>query len=235
MSLFDTQDLTEITHPDYPGERLIACRNPVLAERRSAKRESLLAATEALLAKVAARAQAGTLAGADAIGVAVGKVVDKYKMAKHLRYRITDTTLGYQRNPDSIAAEAALDGVYVIRTPLPAHRLDPPGVVTAYKNLARVERDFRNIKVDDLDLRPIHHYLDDRVRAHVLICMLAQYLTWAPAPRPRPAHLHRRGTTRPATTPSPPPPDQHTPTPRPPARPTSTGTPYAASAASSIT
>jgi hypothetical protein len=178
MSLFDTQDLAEITHPDYPGERLIACRNPALAQLRAAKRESLLTATEALLTKIVDRVAAGRLAGADTIGVAVGKVIDKYKMAKHLRYQITDTTLTVTRNEPAITAEAALDGVYVIRTSVPATRLDTAATVTAYKALSHVERDFRNIKADDLDLRPIHHYLPDRVRAHVLICMLAQYLTW---------------------------------------------------------
>jgi len=178
MSLFDDHDLAEITHPDYPGERLIACRNPALATLRAAKRESMLAATETLLATIATRVSGGKLAGADAIGVALGKVIDKYKMAKHLTYQITDTTLTYQRNQTTIATEAALDGIYVIRTSVPAHTLDTPATVTAYKNLAHVERDFRNIKVDDLDLRPIHHYLPNRVRAHVLIRMLAQYLTW---------------------------------------------------------
>jgi hypothetical protein len=178
MSLFDTQDLAEITHPDYPGERLIACRNPAQADLRAAKRDSMLAATETLLATITARVQAGRLAGADAIGVALGKVIDKHKMAKHLSYQITDTTLTYQRNQASITTEAALDGIYVIRTSVPADHLDTPSAVTAYKGLSHLERDFRNIKTDDLDLRPIHHYLTDRVHAHVLICMLAQYLTW---------------------------------------------------------
>ena len=122
MSLFDTHDLAEITHPDYPGERLIACRNPALADLRAAKRESMLAATETLLATLSARVQAGRLASADAIGVALGKVINKYKMAKHLTYQITDTTLIYQRNQASIATEAALDGIYVIRTRVPAER-----------------------------------------------------------------------------------------------------------------
>jgi hypothetical protein len=178
MSLFDTHDLAEITHPDYPGERLIACRNPAQAQLRATKRESMLAATEALLTTLTARVQAGRLAGADAIGVALGKVINRYKMAKHLTYQITDTTLTYQRNQHSITAEAALDGIYVIRTSVPADRLDTTDAVRAYKALSHLERDFRNIKVDDLDLRPVHHYLPDRVRAHVLICMLAQYLTW---------------------------------------------------------
>jgi DDE family transposase len=178
MSLFDTQDLAEIAHPDYPGERLIACRNPALAQLRAAKRESMLTATEALLNKITIRAREGKLAGADGIGVAVGKVIDKYKMAKHLTCQITDTSLTVARDQSGIAAEAALDGIYVIRTSVPATVLDAPATVGAYKDLAHVERDFRNIKADDLDLRPIHHYLPDRVRAHVLICMLAQYLTW---------------------------------------------------------
>jgi hypothetical protein len=178
MSLFDTQDLAEISHPDYPGERLIACRNPALAELRAAKRDSMLAATEALLAKITTRVAEGKLAGADAIGVAVGKIINKYKMAKHLTFQITDTTLSYRRNHASIAAEAALDGIYVIRTNVAATALDAPATVAAYKDLAHLERDFRNIKTDDLDLRPIHHWLPDRVRGHVLLCMLAQYLTW---------------------------------------------------------
>jgi hypothetical protein len=178
LSLFDQQDLAEISHPDYPGERLIACRNPDLARLRAAKRESMLTATEDLLATITIRIQAGRLVGADAIGVAVGKVIDRYKMAKHLTYQITDTTLTVGRNQAAITAEAAMDGIYVIRTSVPTEKLDAPGAVSAYKNLARVERDFRSMKADDLDLRPIHHYLPDRVRGHVLICMLACYLTW---------------------------------------------------------
>jgi Transposase DDE domain len=178
LSLFDQQDLAEITHPDYPGERLIACRNPLLAAERARKRTELLAATEALLAPIAAVVAAGRLVGADQIGLRVGKVVNKYKMAKHFDLAITDTTLAITRRQTQIDAEAALDGVYVLRTSIGADRLDPPGIVLAYKSLANVERDFRTIKVDDLDLRPIHHRLEDRVRAHVLICMLAAYLVW---------------------------------------------------------
>ena len=178
LTLFDTQDLAEITHPDYPGERLIACRNPALAAERARKRDELLTATETLLGKVTTRVAKGTLAGADTIGVAVGKVVNTYKMAKHLDITITDTSLTVTRRQEQIAAEAALDGIYVLRTCVPATRLDTAGVVTAYKNLAHVERDFRILKSDDLDLRPIHHHLEDRVRGHVLICMLAAYLTW---------------------------------------------------------
>jgi len=178
MSLFDQHDLAEIAHPDYPGERLIACRNPLLAVERARKRDDLLAATEKLLDPIIDRVNAGRLCGADAIGVAVGKVINKYKVGKHFHYTITDTGLTIKRRHDQIAAEAALDGIYVLRTSVPADQLDAAGVVTGYKNLAHVERDFRIIKVDDLDLRPIHHRLDDRVTAHVLICLLACYLVW---------------------------------------------------------
>jgi hypothetical protein len=178
MSLFDQQDLAEITSPDYPGERLVACRNPVLAADRARKREDLLAATEKLLAPIAARVQAGRLAGAAQIGVAVGKVINKYNTGKHLEVTITDTSLTITRRQAQIAEEATLDGFYVLRTPTPAAELDAPGVVTAYKNLKYVERDFRSIKADDLDLRPLFHRLEDRVRCHVLICMLACYLAW---------------------------------------------------------
>ncbi len=176
MSLFDTQDLAEITHPDYPGERLIACRNPALATERARKRTDMLAATEKLLAGIADRVTRGTLTGAGRIGEAVGKIVGKHKMGKHFHRTITDNSFAYTRNTDSIAAETRLDGLYVIRTSMPT--LDPAGIVTSYKNLANVERDFRIIKADDLDLRPIHHRLDDRVTAHVLICLLACYVVW---------------------------------------------------------
>jgi len=178
MSLFDQQDLAQIAHPDYPGERLIACRNPLLAAERTRKRGELLAATEKLLGPIIARVAAGRLSGADQIGVAVGRVIDKYKVGKHFHRTITDTALTVERRHDQIAAEAALDGIYVLRTSVPADTLDAAEVVAGYKNLANVERDFRIIKVDDLDLRPIHHRLDDRVKAHVLICMLACYLVW---------------------------------------------------------
>ena len=178
LSLFDQQDLAEITSPDFPGERLIACRNPVLAADRARTREELLAATEKLLAPVIARVQAGRLQGAGTIGVEVGKVITKYKTGKHFAVTITDTSLAITRKQAQIEEEAALDGIYVIRTPVPAGELDAPGVVSAYKNLKYVERDFRHIKADDLGLRPIFHRLEERVRAHVLICMLACYLTW---------------------------------------------------------
>jgi hypothetical protein len=178
LSLFDQQDLAEITSEDFPGERLIACRNPVLAAERARTREDLLAATEKLLDSLTARVRAGRLAGAAAIGVEVGKVINKYKTGKHFDVAITDTSLTVTRRQPQIDEEAALDGIYVIRTPVPDDQLDAPGVVTAYKNLKHVERDFRSIKSDDLDLRPVFHRLEERVRAHVLICMLAAYLTW---------------------------------------------------------
>src|SRR6266498_3470514 len=178
LSLFDQQDLAEITSPDFPGERLIACRNPVLAADRARTREELLAATEKLLTPVLARVRAGKLTGAGPIGVEVGKVISKYKTSKHFEVTITDDSLAVTRKQDQIDAEAALDGFYVLRTPVPADELDAPAVVTAYKNLKYVERDFRSIKSDDLDLRPVFHRLEERVKAHVLICMLACYLTW---------------------------------------------------------
>ena len=200
MSLFDTQDLAEISHPDYPGERLIACRNPLLAAERTRKRDQLLAATENLLAPIIARVAADRLTGADKIGVAVGKVINKHKMGKHFDYTITDTSLAVERRHDQIAAEAALDGIYVLRTTVPADQLDTAGIITSYKKLAHIERDFRIIKVDDLDLRPIHHRLEERVKAHVLICMLACYLVW-----------HLRKTWAPRTFTDEHPPDRHHP------------------------
>jgi len=178
LSLFDEQDLAEITSDDFPGERLIACRNPVLAADRARTREELLAATEKLLAPLIARVAAGRLSGAGPIGLEAGKAISKYKTAKHFTVTITDTTLDVARRQERIDAEAALDGFYVLRTPVPAAELDASGVVTAYKNLKYVERDFRHLKADDLDLRPVYHHLEGRVRAHVLICMLACYLTW---------------------------------------------------------
>ena len=144
MSLFDQQDLAEITSPEFPGERLIACRNPALAEERARKREALLAATEKLLAPVIARVTAGRLTGEAEIGRKAGEVIGRYKMAKHLHVAITGTSLAIERKHDQIAEEARLDGIYVIRTPLPAAELDAAGTVTAYKNLKYVERDFRH-------------------------------------------------------------------------------------------
>jgi Transposase DDE domain len=177
LSLFDTQNLAEISHPDYPGERLIACHNPALETERAAHRERLLAATEAELAKIQAMVDTGRLADPATIGVRVGKVINKRKVAKHFITHISQGTFTWQRDQDNIAAEAAFDGIYVLRTPVPAEHLDAPAAVAAYKDLSNVERDFR-ISKDDLDLRPIWHRLGDRVKAHVLICMLACYLAW---------------------------------------------------------
>jgi Transposase DDE domain len=178
MSLFDQQDLAEIHHPDYPGERLIACRNPALADERARKRQNLLQATEEHLTRLRDRVATGRLAGADKIGEAYGRVAGKYKVGKHFRREITDTTFTFERDQAAIDAEAALDGIYVLRTSVPADSLDAATVVDSYKKLANIERDFRIIKTDDLDLRPIYHRLDQRVRAHVLICLLACYLIW---------------------------------------------------------
>ncbi len=198
LSLFDQQDLAEITSGDFPGERLIACRNPALAAERARKRADLLAATEKLLAPIIARVQAGRLTGAAEIGIEVGKVISRYKTSKHFDLTITDTTLAVIRKQDQIGAEAALDGFYVLRTPVPAGQLDAAAVVSAYKNLKYVERDFRHIKSDDLDLRPVFHRLEERVKAHVLICMLACYLTW---------HLRQAWTPLTCTDQNPPIPD----------------------------
>ena len=178
LSLFDEQGLAEISSPDFPGERLIACRNPALAGERARKREDLLAATEKALAPLIARVRSGKLTGAAEIGTKAGEVIGKYKVAKHFNLTITDDSLTVGRKHDQIRAEARLDGIYVIRTPVPAGDLDAAGTVAAYKNLSRVERDFRHIKSDDLDLRPVFHRLEHRVKGHVLICMLAAYLTW---------------------------------------------------------
>jgi Transposase DDE domain len=178
MSLFDTQDLAEITHPDYPGERLICCHNPVLETDRARTREELLADTEAELEKIRTAVTAGRLKDPDKIGIRVGKVINKRKVAKHFIADVGPGRFTYHRDEEKIAAEAALDGIYVIRTSVPSGILDAAAAVTAYKDLKHVERDFRITKADDLDLRPIHHYLAGRVRGHVLICMLACYLTW---------------------------------------------------------
>jgi hypothetical protein len=177
MSLFDTQDLAEISSPDYPGERLIACHNPALEAERAAHRERLLSATEAELAKIQTMVEAGRLKDAATIGVRVGKVINKRKVAKHFTTHIGEASFTWARGQAGIAAEAAFDGICVIRTPVPAAELDAPAAVAAYKDLAHVEQDFRTSK-DDPDLRPIWHRLEDRVRAHVLICMLACHLAW---------------------------------------------------------
>lgn len=178
MSLFDQANLAEIAHPDYPGERLIACRNPALATERTRKRLALLESTEVQLAKIAAAVTAGRLAGAAAIGTRYGRVIGRYKMGKHFTTHIADGVFSYARNTASIDAEAALDGIYVVRTSVPAAQMDPATVVATYKSLANVERDFLSLKAIDLDLRPIRHWTETRVRAHVFLCMLAAYLTW---------------------------------------------------------
>lgn len=178
LGLFDERNLVELTAPDYPGERLVACRNPELAKLRAHKREDLLAATARNLERIKARVDAGKLAGADAIGLRVGKVIDQYKVAKHFAVEISDHRFRFARNAGSIAAEAALDGVYIIRTSVPAVQMDAPSCVRNYKALANVERAFRSLKTIDLKVRPIHHRLADRVRAHIFLCMLAYYVEW---------------------------------------------------------
>ena len=178
LGLFDQRDLAEITSPDYPGERLVACRNDALAKLRAHKRESLLQATEALLALVKASVDAGRLTGQDKIGVQVGKIINRHKVAKHFELSIGEAALGWSRRQGAIDAEAALDGLYIIRTSLPAQRMDAPSCVRSYKALSNVERAFRSLKTVDLKVRPIHHRLADRVRAHILLCMLAFYVEW---------------------------------------------------------
>ena len=178
LGLFDERNLFELTHADYPGERLVACRNPELAKLRAHKREDLLQATEKSLEKVRAMAQSNRLQGQDKIGLRVGKVVNQYKVAKHFTLEIQDDSFSFQRNPESIAAEAALDGIYVIRTSVPAAQMDSDSCVRHYKSLANVERAFRTLKSVDLRIRPIHHRLAERVRAHIFLCMLAYYVEW---------------------------------------------------------
>ena len=178
LGLFDETDLAEILHPDYQGERLVACKNPLLAAERRRKRESLLAATEAELAKIAAAVarERRPLRGADKIALRVGKVINRHKMAKHFELVITDDTFGFSAKEEEIAAEAALDGIYVLRTSLPAAELSPPEVVSSYKALSHVERAFRAFNTD-LDIRPIRHRTEERVRAHVFARMLSYYVT----------------------------------------------------------
>ena len=178
LDLFDERDLFEALCPDYPGERLIACRNLELAKLRAHKRQDLLDATETNLAKIKARVEAGRLSGRGNIALAVGRIVNQYKMAKHIELDIKDDTFVFSRKLDAIAAEAALDGVYIIRTSLPPERLSAPDCVRAYKALSQVERAFRTLKSVDLRIRPIHHRLADRVRAHIFLCMLAYYVEW---------------------------------------------------------
>jgi hypothetical protein len=178
LSLFDERDLAEITSPDFPGERLIVCRNPALAAERARKREALLAATEAALARVAASVARGRLKREGAIGLRAGRVVDAKKMAKHFELHIAEGHFSYHRRADAIAAEAALDGLYVIRTSVPVAELPAAAAVLAYKSLAHAERAFRNLKTVELEIRPIYHYREDRVRAHLFLCLLAAYVAW---------------------------------------------------------
>ena len=178
LGLFDERNLLELSSPEYPGERLVACRNPALAELRTHKRAELLAATERNLGKIKARVDAGKLVGADKIGVAVGKVVNQYKVAKHFELTIQDKVFGFARKHEAIAAEAALDGLYLIRTSVSAAQMEAADCVRHYKALANVERAFRSLKTIDLKVRPIHHRTADRVRAHIFLCTLAYYVEW---------------------------------------------------------
>jgi len=178
LGLFDERNLVELASPDYPGERLVACRNDALARLRAHKREELLAATEANLAKIQQRVHAGKLQGADAIGLRVGRIINQYKVAKHFELTITDIALSWTRKLQEIAGEAALDGLYIIRTSVAAAQMDAAQCVRNYKSLAHVERAFRSIKTIDLKVRPIHHRLENRVRAHIFLCMLAYYVEW---------------------------------------------------------
>jgi hypothetical protein len=178
LSLFDQANLAEITAEQYPGERLVVCRNPLVAAERARKREELLAATERGLAEIATRVERGTLTGADQIGLAVGPALKRYRVKKHFQIEITDTAFTYSRNIEQIEQEAALDGFYVLRTSVPDSELDTSEVVRSYKALEQVERAFKTFKGPELEIRPIHHRLADRVRAHVFLCTLAYYLTW---------------------------------------------------------
>jgi hypothetical protein len=179
LSLFDQTNLAEITAPeDYPGERLVVCRNPLVAADRARKREELLQATEQGLAEIAHRVERGTLSGADQIGLAVGPALKRYRVKKHFEIEITDTSFHFKRKTEQIEAEAALDGFYILRTNVSAETLPTDEVVRAYKGLEEVERAFGTFKGPQLQIRPIHHRLEDRVRAHVFLCTLAYYLTW---------------------------------------------------------
>jgi hypothetical protein len=221
LSLFDEHNLAEISSQDYPSERLIVCRNPLVAVERTRKRDELLAATERGLAEIAARVQRGTLQGAAQIGLAVGPAARRYKVAKHFELQITDEHFAFERKTEQIKAEAALDGIYILRTSLRTDELETAEVVRAYKGLEHVERAFRALKGPELEIRPVHHHLEDRVRAHVFLCMLAYYLTWhlreawapllfkdeqpSPTPDPvakatrSPSALHKAQTKRTAT------------------------------------
>ena len=180
MSLFDERDMASITSPDFPGERLIVCRNRALAAERARKREDLLAATERELGRIAAAVtrKRQPLRGAAKIGLQVGAVLNKHKMAKHFTLDIDEERFGFIRKTEVIAAEATLDGIYVVRTSLPAAALEDASTVRSYKSLSLVERAFRCLKTVDLQIRPVYHWLAERVRAHVFLCMLAYYLEW---------------------------------------------------------
>jgi len=178
--LFDELDMAEIHCPDYPDERLVVCRNPLLAQERKRKREALLQATERELDKVVQGTQREKrrLQGKAKIGLRVGKLVNRYKVGKHFQLEISEDSFRYERDATKIAQEAALDGIYVIRTSVPAQVLDAQQTVRTYKGLSVVERAFRSLKSVDLKVRPIHHHLVPRVRAHVFLCMLAYYVEW---------------------------------------------------------
>lgn len=178
LDLFDERNLLELSSPDFPGERLVACRNLQLSKLRAHKREKLLAATEINLNKIKASVTTAKLAGKDKIGVRVGKIINQYKVAKHFELHIEDAAFAFERKHDSIAAEAALDGLYIIRTSVSAVQMDGADCVRNYKSLANVERAFRSLKTVDLKVRPIHHRLADRVRSHIFLCMLAYYVEW---------------------------------------------------------
>ena len=180
LSLFDEQDLAEIQHPSYPGERLLACRNPLLAEERKRQREELLQATEKALEKIVAATQwrRGPLRGKKEIGLAVGKTLGRFKVGKHFQLTIEEDSFRWERQQSNIEREAALDGIYVIRTSVPANALSSAQVVERYKSLSTVERAFRSLKSVDLKVRPIYHYRAERVKAHVFLCMLAYYVEW---------------------------------------------------------
>ena len=177
LTLFDKRNLFELTHPDFPGEKLVACRNPELAYRRKHKREALLGATTDALEKIQGMVARGSLKEADKIGIRVGRVINQYKMAKHFNLEIADDQFSFEIDEEKVNAEAALDGIYVIRTSV-ADELSAEDAVRHYKALSQVERAFRSIKTMDLEVRPIHHYQEQRVRAHLFLCMLAYYVKW---------------------------------------------------------
>jgi transposase len=202
-SLFDERNLIELTGEHFPGERLVVCRNPALAEERARKRQELLAATEAELAAIAQATQRARsrLRGQQAIALRVGRVIERFHMAKHFELTITETSLSWHRRDEAIKAEAALDGLYVIRTSLPKEQLDGAQAVAAYKSLAQVERAFRSMKTVDLNVRPVFVYSEQRVRAHVFLCMLAYYVEWHMRQRLKPMlfddeYLDTAGATR---------------------------------------